>query len=119
MKQNYMLAKICVQKTISDYSRQLIHGGTYMAFDIYDTIRASDFIIGVSTQESFPAAELFAKELRLRTGTLPPICIGNDGCTALFCPQPDRYSGTLCAESQVCPPAYGPDGIYRSRGGKL
>ena len=55
-----------------------------MAIDVYDTIRTSDFIIGVSNQDAFPAAELFARELRQRTGTLPPICMGNEGCTVLF-----------------------------------
>ena len=55
-----------------------------MAIDVYDTIRTSDFIIGVSNQDAFPAAELFARELRQRTGSLPPICMGNEGCTVLF-----------------------------------
>lgn len=52
-----------------------------MPFEAYATIRANDFIIGVSSQADFFAAELFAKEIRLRTGTLPPICMGNEGCT--------------------------------------
>ena len=55
-----------------------------MSLDIFDTIRSGDFIIGVTSQNCFSAAELFAKEIRVRTGTLPPICMGNEGCTVLF-----------------------------------
>lgn len=55
-----------------------------MAFDVFDTIRANDIIIGVAAQDCLSAAELFAKEIRARTGSLPPICMGNEGCTAFF-----------------------------------